>query len=131
MIDEHISGVCLVIAIILSGLTIGFIRAKRLNWALAVLPLGIVPLVTGVGMLIAEYIIHSDHTFILPMVLVMSSLVVSSIWIGFASGTLNLIKTKKLRAYYIALSVAFVFTLSIIILIKYYRYFEALAAVQQ
>ena len=43
-------GECLIIAFIILVLSAGFFRAKRKNWGFAVLPLGLVPLVVGVGM---------------------------------------------------------------------------------
>ena len=123
MRDEHISGVCLLVAVILWIMTVAFWRAKRKNWSLAVIPLGIVPLVTGVGMVIAEDIFNCRTTFVVPMILIVTSLVGACIWIGFASAML--IKTKKMRAYYIIVAVGFVCTFSIIVLIKYYNFVQA------
>ena len=113
------TGECLVISVILGALCVALFHAKRKNWGLAVLPLGFVALVTGVGMFAAEHIFKINFTFITPMVLIISSLVVSSIWIGFCSAIL--IKTKKMRAMYLISSVGFVFTFSLIMLIRYYN----------
>ena len=116
------AGECLVIALIIGILSIVFFRAKRKNWALAAMPLGIVPLISGVVLYSAEHFFKIEYTFVLPMTLIVFSLVVSCIWIGIASAIL--IKTKKMRVYYLVVSVAFVLVLSIIMLI---RYFTALA----
>lgn len=112
------AGECLVIAIILGALNIGFFRAQRKNWGLAVLPLGFVPLATGLVMYITESVFEIQPTFLLPMIIIFSSMVVSCIWIGIS--TEILIKTKKMRIMYVAASVGFVFTFSLIMLIKYY-----------
>ncbi len=112
------AGECLVIALILGVLNIGFFRAKRKNWGLAVLPLGFVPLATGLVMYFTESVFMIQPTFLLPMIIIFSSMVVSCIWIGIS--TEILIKTKKMRIMYVAASVGFVFTFSLIMLIKYY-----------
>ena len=118
------AGECLVIALILGVLNIGFFRAGRKNWGLAVLPLGFVPLVTGLVLFFSEKVFHFDHTFILPMILIVVSLMVSCIWVGMSS--IILIKTKKMRAMYLTVSVGFIFTLSLILLINnYYAYMPA------
>lgn len=112
------AGECLVIALIIGILSIGFFRAKRKNWALAVMPLGLVPLISGAVLYSTEHFFKYEYTFVLPMTLIVASLVASCIWIGIASAIL--IKTKKMRIYYLAVSVAFVLVLSIIMLIRYY-----------
>ena len=112
------AGECLVIALILGVLNLGFFRAKRKNWGLAVLPLGFVPFVTGLVLFLMERVFKYQYTFLLPMLLTVTSLMVSCIWIGLS--TAILIKTKRMKILYIALSVGFVFTLSLILLIKYY-----------
>ena len=115
------AGECLVIAVILSALTIGFFRANRKNWGLAVLPLGFVPLVTGIVLWCADKFFMIKYTFILPMILIIVSLFISCVWIGIACWIL--IKTKKLRIYYLVVAIGFVFTLSLIMLIKFYYSF--------
>ena len=112
------AGECLVIALILCALNIGFFRANRKNWALAVLPLAVVPFVTGLTIWCIDSFGNAEYTFILPMVLIVVSLFVSCVWIGIACWIL--IKTKKLRVYYLIASIGFVFTLSLIMLIKFY-----------
>lgn len=112
------AGECLVIALILGALNIGFFRANRKNWALAVLPLGLVPLVTGLTLWCLDTFFDISYTFMLPMILIVVSLFASCVWIGIACWIL--IKTKKLRVYYLIASIGFVFTLSLIMLIKFY-----------
>ncbi|MBO6301738.1 MAG: hypothetical protein J6N15_04820 [Ruminiclostridium sp.] len=112
------AGECLVIALILGALNIGFFRAHRKNWGLAVLPLGFVPFVTGLVIWLADLVFGWHYTFILPLVLIVVSLFVSCVWIAIACWIL--IKTKKLRIYYLVSSIAFVFTLSLIMLLKFY-----------
>ena len=112
------AGECLVISIIIAVMAIGFFRAHRKNWGLAVIPLGFVPFVLGAIMYCCDKIFHVEYTFILPMTIVIISLIITCIWIGFA--TAILIKTKKLRMMYVSVSVVFVFTVSIVMLIRYY-----------
>lgn len=112
------SGECLVIALILGMLNVAFFRAHRKNWGLAVLPLGFVPFVAGIVLWCAEKLFHYEYTFILPMVLIVVSLFIACVWIAMASWIL--IKTKKMRIYYLVSSIGFVFTLSLIMLIKFY-----------
>ncbi len=112
------AGECLVISVILGAMIVGFFRANRKNWGLAVVPLGFVPLVTGAVMYFVERVFHANWSFLLPMILIVASLGIACIWIGVCS--VILIKTKKLRISYVGVSVVFVFTVSLILLIKYY-----------
>ena len=111
------AGECLVISLILGVMIVGFFRANRKNWGLAALPLGFVPLLTGAVLNIAD-LFKAGYTFILPMILIVASLGVACIWIGVCS--VILIKTRKMRVYYVGVSVVFVFTMSLILLIRYY-----------
>ncbi|MBO6229572.1 MAG: hypothetical protein J6O50_03320 [Ruminiclostridium sp.] len=112
------AGECLVIALIIGVLNVGFFRAHRKNWGLAVVPLGFVPFVTGIVLLLCERVFYAEYTFILPMVLIVVSLFISCVWIAIACWIL--IKTKRMRVYYLIASIGFVFTLSLIMLIKFY-----------
>lgn len=112
------AGECLVIALILGVLNIGFFRAGRKNWGLAVLPLGFVPLATGMALFLSDKVFHFDYSFMLPMIVIVVSLMVSCIWVGMSS--IILIKTRKMRAMYLTMSVGFIFTLSLILLINNY-----------
>ncbi len=111
-------GECLIIAFIILVLSAGFFRAKRKNWGFAVLPLGLVPLVVGVGMYIAEQFFGGANDYILPVILTLSSLVISCIWLGITNTIL--IKTKKVQIAYLTVSFGFEFTLSLILLLRYY-----------
>ena len=112
------AGECLVIALILGALTIGFFRANRKNWGLAVLPLGFVPFITGLVLFIVGNLFKYEYGFILPMVLIVASLFISCVWIAIACWIL--IKTKRMRVYYLIASIGFVFILSLIMLLKFY-----------
>ncbi len=109
---------CLVIALIIGSLSFSFFRAKRKNWGYAVLPLSVVPLVTGAVMYVAENIFRAEYSFLLPMGLVIGSLTVSCIWIGISC--VVLVKSKKLRAPYLMISMGFSVVLSFILLYRYY-----------
>lgn len=115
---------CLVIAVIILALSAGCFRAKRKNWGLAVLPLAFVPFAVGIGMNVTEYVLKVEYTVMVPAVIIMAALMVACLWIGITSQIL--IKTTKLRIPYVGVSVAFIFTLSLIML---FRYNAALGAV--
>lgn len=108
---------CLVISLILGILVFGFFRAGRKNWALAVLPLMVIPTICGLTMYTIVDILKKSYDAFLPVALVLGSLAVTCIWIGMAS--VILIKTKKLRVSYVGATVAFSVLLSFIILMKY------------
>jgi len=108
---------CLVIALIFMVLVFGFFRAKRKNWALAVLPLTFTPVVVGAVMYTVIDIVKKPYDIMLPVGLVLGSLAVTCIWIGACS--VILVKTKRMRVPYIASTVAFSFALSLIIIAKY------------
>lgn len=108
---------CLVVALILGILVFGFFRARRKNWAFAVLPLGVVPVVVGTGMYLAGNVLKLAYSYMLPLSLIVGSLAVTCIWIGVASVTL--IKTKKMRVPYVACTVVFSLAFSFLLLIQY------------
>ncbi len=109
---------CLVIALIIGALSFSFFRAKRKNWGFAVLPLAVVPLTVGTVMYAVTTFLHVSYSFLLPMGLVIGSLTVSCIWIGISC--VALVKSKKLRAPYLIITVGFSLALSFILLYRYY-----------
>lgn len=108
---------CLVTALILVILILGFFRAKRKNWGFAVLPLTVTPVVVGIVMYIVDIILQISYSYMLPLSLIVGSLAVSCIWIGVAS--MVLIKTKKLRVPYVGCAVAFSLAFSFLLLVQY------------
>ena len=115
-------GECLVIALIIFVLGIGFFRAKRKNWGFAVLPLGLVPFAVGVVMSVFTYFVKKQPPFAVPAGLIVGALIIACVWIGISSTIL--IKTKKLRVSYLITSVGFEFALSFILLVRYYLEFN-------
>lgn len=111
-------GECIVTSLIILALSIACFRAKRKNWGYAVLPLGLVPLVVGMGMYAVGMFYKDSYHHIVPGVLIIVSLVASCIWIGIVSTIL--IKTKKLRIPYLGVSIAFDIILALILLSRYY-----------
>ena len=111
-------GECMVTSLIIFVLSIACFRAKRKNWGYAVLPLGLVPFVVGIGMYIVGSLFKDGYDVIIPGILIIVSLVASCIWIGIVSTIL--IKTKKLRIPYLGVSIVFDVILSIILLSRYY-----------
>lgn len=111
-------GECLVIAIIIGGLSFSFFRANRKNWGFAVLPLAVIPLVVGSVMYIVTTFSDISYSFLLPMGLIIGSLTVSCIWIGISCAVL--IKSKKRQASYLIISFGFSLALSLILMVRYY-----------
>lgn len=111
-------GECIVTSLIILALSMACFRAKRKNWGYAVLPLGLVPFVVGMGMYAVGMFYKDGYHHIVPGVLIIVSLVASCIWIGIVSTVL--IKTKKLRIPYLGVSIAFDVILSLILLSRYY-----------
>ncbi len=107
---------CLVAALILGIMTFGFFRARRKNWGYAVLPIMVIPVAVGVVMY-AVTMLGISYSYTFPMCLIVGSLAVSCIWIGAAS--VVLIKTKKLRVYYVGAAVLFSLTFAFLLLIQY------------
>lgn len=108
---------CLVVTLIIGMMAIGFFRAKRKNWGFAVLPLIVIPLVTGLVMYVVSDVLKLSYNFTLPMVVIVGSLAGTSLWLGACS--MILIKTKKLRIPYMMSTMAFSVALSFLLLIQY------------
>lgn len=108
---------CLVIAIIIAALSFSFFHEKRKNWGFAVMPLAVIPLVVGFVMYVVTEFTSISYSPLLPLGLIIGSLTVSCIWIGISS--VVLIKSKKLRASYLLISVGFSVALSLILTIRY------------
>ncbi len=108
---------CLVVALILIMLIFGFLRAKRKNWAFAVLPLTVTPVLTGAIMYVAGDVMKISYSYTFPMSIIVGALAITCIWIGIASMTL--IKTKKMRIPYVASTVAFSLAFSFLLLVQY------------
>lgn len=111
-------GECIVTSLIILLLCVACFRAKRKNWGYAVLPLGLVPFVVGMGMYLVSVFFENGYDHIVPGVLIIVSLVASCIWIGIVSTIL--IKTKKLRISYIGVSITFDIIFSLILISRYY-----------
>lgn len=93
-------------------------HANRKNWGFAVMPLAVIPLVVGAVMYFVTTFTSIRYGFLLPMGLILGSLTVSCIWIGISC--VVLIKSKKLRASYLVISVGFCVALSFLLMIRYY-----------
>lgn len=108
---------CLVTALILIMLIFGFFRARRKNWAFAVLPLTVTPVITGIVMYVIGDLLKIQYSYMLPLSVIVGSLAVTCIWIGIAS--MVLVKTKKMRAPYVASTVVFSLAFAFLLLVQY------------
>lgn len=104
---------CGVIAVLFIIIGVVFIRKKRIQWALATLPLTLVPLCEFVlGLVVGELFGATVDIFVRLIALVVA-VAVSCVWIGFVSGGF---KNKKRRFTYIGITNIFNVTLAVIII---------------
>lgn len=112
------AGECAVITVLLLFAAFALIRAKRRKWAIATLPLAIIPFVNVMAKLFTETVMGRDYTFVISLVVIMTSMVISCTWIGFLTATL--LQKRKLRTSYLLGSVVFNIILAVVLLVDYY-----------
>lgn len=104
---------CGVISTMFLLMAIIFFRRKHIEWALAVLPLVIVPLTEFVLVLVIEQILHREIDVFGGILALVIAVVTSAIWIVVASTKL---KSKKTAATYVAITNFFNVALSAILI---------------
>ena len=104
---------CGVIACIFVLMTIVFFRSKHKEWALAVLPLTVVPLTDFVLEFVVIDLCKAQVTAFGGILTIMIAVAVSAAWIGAASGIL---KHKRTMATYIGITNAFNVALAAILI---------------
>lgn len=109
---------CLVIALMILMIAFGFMRAKRVKWAVATLPLVVLPLVNGVFEKVLELVNGGAFNFMTAMAEIVISVVISCIGIGVCSALL--LKGKKTTIPYISVSFLFTLVLALILINHYY-----------
>lgn len=104
---------CGVISVLFLLISTIFFRRKHTEWALAVLPLTIVPLTEFVIVLVIENILHRDIDVFGGILALVIAVVVSAIWIVVAAAKL---KSKKTAATYVTITNLFNVALSAILI---------------
>lgn len=109
---------CGVIMLLLLFIVGAFIRSKRKMWALATLPLFLVPSAHAISIFVMTIVLKLEVTLALAAIPIIIALVISCTWIGFF-GAISLHK-KKSRISYLAITVGFSVILSLILISSYY-----------
>lgn len=104
---------CGVISILFLIMAVIFFRRSHKEWALAVLPLTIVPLTEFVLVLVIENIMHREIDVFGGILALVIAVVTSAIWIVIASTKL---KSKKTAATYVTITNLFNVALSAILI---------------
>lgn len=112
------AGECAVITVLLLFAAFALMRAKRRKWAIATLPLAVMPFVNVMAKVVSEEILGIGYTFIVALIVIATAMVVSCTWIGFLTATL--LQKRKYRTTYMVGCIAFNILLSVILLLDYY-----------
>lgn len=90
-----------------------FFRSKRKEWAIATFPLMLVPVTDFVLELIVVRMLHVEVTAFGGILTLLIAVAASAAWVGAAAG---LLKHKRTKATYIAISNAFNIALAAILI---------------
>lgn len=93
-------------------------RAKRKKWAVAVIPLAVLPAVNALVGFVTKVVLDVTLNFVTEVCIIMGALVVSCTWIGFLTATL--LNRRKARIPYMAGSIAFDILLAAVFMGHYY-----------
>ena len=104
---------CIAITGIFILIVIIFFRSKRKEWAIATLPLTLVPLTDVVLELVLARIFKVEITAFGGILALVIAVAASAAWVGAAAGTL---KHKRTKATYIGISNAFNIALAAILI---------------
>ena len=111
------AGECAVITALLLFAVFALMRAKRKKWAIATLPLAVMPFANFAAYRTMD-ILGVGYTFVAALIVIAIATVISCTWIGFLTATL--LQKRKYRGTYLAGCIAFNILLSVILLLDYY-----------
>lgn len=111
-------GECAVITVLLLFAILALLRYKRKKWAVATLPLTVVPFVNVVTYMVCEELAGIDYSFLASLIVIMTAMVISCTWIGFLTATL--LQKRKYRTAYFTGCFAFNILLAVILLLDHY-----------
>lgn len=112
------TGECVIITLLLIFAALALLRAKRRKWAMAILPLMVLPVVSSLAGMVCEYMLKVEFRFIGAVIAIMIALIASCTWIGFLAATL--LQKRKARVPYMVGCIAFDVILAAVILADYY-----------
>lgn len=104
---------CIVIIGVFILMEVIFLRTHHKAWALAMLPLGIVPLTNIVLELMVKRLFHAELTVFGGVLVLTIAVAVESALLGFCS---SLIESKRSKASYISVSNTFNIALALILI---------------
>ena len=107
-----------VITVLLLFAAFALLRAKRKKWAIATLPLTVVPFVNVMAKVVCEHLLNIKYTFLEALIVIMTAMVISCTWIGFLTATL--LQKRKYRTAYLMGCFAFNILLAVILLLDHY-----------
>ena len=107
-----------VITVLLLFAAFALLRAKRKKWAIATMPLTVVPFVNVMAKVVCEELLDIKYTFMEALIVIMTAMVVSCTWIGFLTATL--LHKRKYRTAYLMGCIAFNILLAVILLLDHY-----------
>lgn len=91
-------GESVIITALLLIVVIAMLRSKRKKWAIATLPVMLLPFINAIAKPFCVLVLKVDFTFVIAVWTILVSVMASCIWIGFLSATL-LHKRKTRLAY--------------------------------
>lgn len=113
-------------SVIITGLltiaAIGLLRSKRKKWALATLPLTVLPASNALIGFFCGIVLKIQLNFITAVCIIMGALIGSCTWIGFLSATV--LSRRKARVPYLIGCIAFNIVLAAVFMGHYYSVFE-------
>lgn len=112
------AGECAVITALLLFAVFALIRVKRKKWAIATLPLAIMPFANFAAYMVSMEIPGINYTFVAALIVIAIATVISCTWIGFLTATL--LQKRKYRGSYLAGCIAFNILLAVILLMDHY-----------
>lgn len=104
---------CIVIIGIFALIEVVFLRTHHKAWALAMLPLGIVPMTEIVIEVVMKGLFHAEVTLFGGILAQTVAVAVSAALLGFCS---SLIESKRSKASYISISNTFNIALAVILI---------------
>ncbi len=106
---------CIVIIGFFIIMEIVFLRTHHKPWALAMLPLGIVPLAFVILELVFKRLLQAELTVMGGVVVITVAVAIEATLLGFCS---SLIESKRSKASYISISNTFNLALAIILILN-------------
>ncbi|MCH5203504.1 MAG: hypothetical protein J1F03_02090 [Oscillospiraceae bacterium] len=102
---------CIVIIGVFMLMEVVFLKTHHKVWALAMLPLGIVPLANIVLEVVVKRLFHADITVFGEVLILTIAVAVEAALLGFCS---SLIESKRSKASYVSISNVFNIALALI-----------------